>query len=207
MQKVIHPHVILILHANLGHEPPYFVMPIATGCLGDEIATLKSDETAALLVFRQACLGIQALHAAGAVHRDLKPHNLLRFKHWSNRVVVSDLGLAKLEERDTTALTHTTDKLGTYEYAAPEQFTDGGTRECDARTDIFQLGRLLYHFVTGRSPLAVDLNILPRGLDYIVRKATNQLPENRYQSVGQILDALVLQPHLKNRRAFDCNSR
>ncbi|WP_435020246.1 serine/threonine-protein kinase [Tundrisphaera sp. TA3] len=192
MQQVSHDHVVPVAFANLDHDPPFFVMPLAIGCLDDEIATLRRDETAALAAFKEACLGIAALHASGAVHRDLKPKNLLRFRFGQRDswVAVSDLGLAKLEYGDSTALTETTDKLGTWEYAAPEQFELGGTRDSDARTDIFQLGRLLYHFVTGRTPMALELSLLPRGLDHIVRKATNLLPNNRYQSVGQLLDAL-----------------
>jgi eukaryotic-like serine/threonine-protein kinase len=207
MQRVKHDHVVPVLHANLDHDPPYFVMLLASNCLGDEIATLKADETAALSAFKQACLGIQALHGAGAVHRDLKPHNLLRFPNFGNRVMVSDLGLAKLEERDTTVLTQTKAVLGTIDYLAPEQFEPGGSRGSDARTDIFQLGQVLYHLLTGRSPRGMDNSLLPGGLAYIVQKATNPLPENRFQSVGQLLDALryyeISKQESDSREAFE----
>ena len=190
MQRIGHIHLVPVFHANLDHHPPYFVMPLAIRSLADELGILKADEGAALLAFKQACLGVQALHLGGAVHRDLKPHNLLRFGQLRNHVAVADLGLAKLEDRDTTALTQTRMYLGTDIYMAPEQFEEGGSRDCDVRTDIYQLGLILYQLLTGRSPRGVDASLLPSGLDYIVRRATNTQPESRFASVGEILDAL-----------------
>jgi eukaryotic-like serine/threonine-protein kinase len=188
MQHVTHKHVVPVLAANLDHDPPYFVMPLAVGCLADEIDLLKADETAALSAFKDACLGIQALHAAGVIHRDLKPHNLLR--QFGGHVAVSDLGLAKLETRDTTVLTQTKAIIGTMDYLAPEQCEPGGSRESDARTDIYQLGLVLYYLLTGRSPRGVDVSLLPNGLSYVVQRATNPAPENRYRSIGQLLDTI-----------------
>jgi eukaryotic-like serine/threonine-protein kinase len=188
MQQVTHKHVVPVLASNLDHDPPYFVMPLALGCLADEIENLKTDEVSALSAFKDACLGIQALHAAGVIHRDLKPHNLLR--QFAGHVAVSDLGLAKLENRDTTVLTQTKAIIGTIDYLAPEQCEPGGSRESDARTDIYQLGLVLYYLLTGRSPRGVDVGLLPNGLSYVVQKATNPVPENRYRSIGQLLDTI-----------------
>lgn len=188
MAQVVHSYVVPVFASNLNYDPPYFVMPLAEGCLEDELTSFKADEKAALEAFRKACLGIQALHSSGIVHRDNKPANILRFAN--GRVAVSDLGLAKLEIRDTTILTQTRAVVGTIDYLAPEQFEPAGSREADVRTDVFQMGKVLYRLLTGRSPQLIDSSILPPGLSHIVERATNHRPEDRYQSMGEMLDAL-----------------
>lgn len=105
-------------------------------------------------------------------------------------VVVTDLGLVKLDPRDTTVLTQTAAFLGTRMYCAPEQLIPGGARKADARTDIYQLGKTLYELLTGESPALMDLDRLPRGLAYVIERATREQPSKRYQSVGQLIDAV-----------------
>ncbi len=105
-------------------------------------------------------------------------------------IAISDLGLARLADRDTTTLTQTAAFLGTRMYCAPEQLLMGGSRAADERTDIFQLGKLLYEFVTGDQPALVDPALIPAGLEYIIERATQHHPDRRYQSVGQLMDAV-----------------
>jgi serine/threonine protein kinase len=188
MERVRHPHVVPVLDANLEHNPPYFVMPLAEGSLLGELERLKDDEGAVLEVFGQICAGVQALHASGIIHRDIKPANVLQFP--GGRIAVSDFGLAKLDERDTTILTRSGAFYGTLAYSAPEQHLPAGTREADARTDICQLGKLLYHMLTGKSPVLIEQDALPRGLGHIVGRASSAHPEDRYQTLGELLDAL-----------------
>jgi eukaryotic-like serine/threonine-protein kinase len=188
MQRVRHPHVVPIVYANLEHSPPYFVMPLAEGSLLGELDRLKDNEANALEVFNQICAGVRALHASGIIHRDIKPANVLRFA--GGRIAVSDFGLAKLDTRDSTILTQTNAFYGTFAYSAPEQHLPAGTREADARTDICQLGKMLYHMLTGKSPALIEQDALPRGLAHIVQRATSAHPEDRYQTLGELLDAL-----------------
>jgi hypothetical protein len=188
MRRVRHPHVVPVIFANLEHDPPYFVMPLAEGSLAGELDRLMGAEAEVLAVFDQVCSGIQALHASGIIHRDIKPANVLRFSR--NRYAVSDFGLAKLNTRDTTVLTRTMAFYGTFAYSAPEQHLPAGTREADARTDICQLGKMLYHMLTGRSPVLIEASALARGLVHIVQRATCGTPEDRYQNLGEFLDAL-----------------
>jgi serine/threonine protein kinase len=188
MEKVRHPHVVPVLFSNLDHDPPYFVMPLAERSLEAELPSIRGDEARALAVFRQVCLGVRALHDSGVVHRDLKPANVLRFA--GGRVVVSDLGLAKRETGDTTALTQSRTVLGTFAFLAPEQLLPAGSRRADVRTDIFQLGKVLYQLLTGLSPALIEPHALPRGLDHILRRATSPNPDGRYRSLGEFLDAL-----------------
>ena len=188
MERVRHPHVVPIIEANLAHSPPYFVMPLAEGSLLGELDQLKDDEARVLDVFGQICSGIRALHASGIIHRDIKPANVLRFA--GGRIAVSDFGLAKLDTRDSTILTQTNAFFGTFAYSAPEQHLPAGTREADVRTDICQLGKMLYHMLTGKSPALIEQDLLPRGLAHIVQRATSPHPEDRYQTLAEWLDAL-----------------
>src|SRR3954470_6039944 len=188
MQRVRHPHVVPILFSDLEHTPPYFLMPMAEGSLLGELDRLKDDEGRVLDVFGQICAGVQALHSSGIIHRDIKPANVLRFS--GGRIAVSDFGLAKLDTRDTTILTQTNAFYGTFAYSAPEQHLPAGTREADVRTDICQLGKMLYHMLTGKSPVLIEHDTLPRGLVHIVQRATSPHPEDRYQNISELLDAL-----------------
>ena len=188
MQRVRHPHVVPIVFSNLEHSPPYFLMPLAEGSLLNELDGLKNDEARVLEVFGQICSGVQALHASGIIHRDIKPANVLRFA--GGRIAVSDFGLAKLDTRDSTILTQTNAFYGTYAYSAPEQHLPAGTREADVRTDVCQLGKMLYHMLTGKSPVLIEQDALPRGLVHIVQRATSAHPEDRYQTLAELLDAL-----------------
>jgi hypothetical protein len=188
MRRVRHPHVVPVMYTNLEHSPPYFLMPLAEGSLVGELDRLNGNEAEVLAIFGQICVGIQALHASGIIHRDIKPANVLRFSR--GRYAVSDFGLAKLDTRDTTILTRTLAFYGTFAYSAPEQHLPAGTREADARTDICQLGKMLYHMLTGKSPVLIEASALARGLVHIVQRATSGTPEDRYQNLGEFLDAL-----------------
>ncbi len=188
MARVEHPHVVPVLDADLSANPPYFVMPLARGSLEDELPRLSTCEAEALDAFRQACLGIEAIHGSGIVHRDIKPANLLRFA--GGRVAVSDLGVAKLETRDTTVLTRTRTVVGTYGFLAPEQFLPAGSRRADVRTDVYQLGKVLYRLLTGESPALIEPAAVPKGLAHVLLRATSANPDDRYPDLGALLDAL-----------------
>jgi serine/threonine protein kinase len=188
MEQVRHPNVVPIEASCLEHRPPYFVMPLAERSLDDDLPRVQGNESDALRILRQVCRGVQALHASGIIHRDLKPANVLRFA--GGRTAVSDFGLAKLGSRDTTVLTRTYEFRGTLAYSAPEQLLPAGTREADVRTDICQLGKMLYHMLTGKSPVLIDPDALPTGLAHVVQRATSVRPEDRYRNLGEFLDAL-----------------
>jgi serine/threonine protein kinase len=190
MERVRHPHVVPVLDSDLSASPPYFVMPLARGSLQDELPGMRmaGREDEALEVFRQVCLGVRAIHDSGIVHRDIKPANVLRMA--GGRIAVSDLGVAKLEARDTTALTQTRAVVGTLAFLAPEQFLPAGSRRADARTDIYQLGKLLYQLLTGRPPALIEPDALPKGLSHILLRATSVNPDDRYHDLGEFLDAL-----------------
>ncbi len=188
MERVRHKNVVPVVASNLKHDPAYFLMPLAERSLESEVPRLAGSEAEVLALFRQVCRGVQAIHDSGIVHRDLKPANILRFA--GGRVAVSDLGAAKLEPRDTTVLTQTRVVVGTLAFLAPEQCLPGGSRGADIRTDVYQLGKVLYQLLTGRSPVLIEPDALPAGLIHILQRATAANPDDRYPNPAELLDAL-----------------
>lgn len=203
MKDINHPNVISILKTGLKHDPPYFVMPFAESSCGAKLADYASNEDQALGAFLQLCEGVRAIHSADAVHRDIKPDNALIL---NGQVVLSDLGLAKFNNRDTTILTQTIAIVGTDMYLAPEQRIPGGSRDADKRTDIYQLGKTLYQFLTGLDPILMDVNKVPSGLQHVIRRATRELPDERYSSVGQLIDAIKAYQRAKDPDANPTNT-
>ncbi|HXU92696.1 MAG TPA: serine/threonine-protein kinase [Gallionella sp.] len=205
MAGINHPNVMPVLAFNEDHDPPYFTMPIARGSIGDEVdAAMPIGD--AINIFKSICLGVQAVHGAGSTHRDLKPDNAMRMA--DGAVVISDLGLARLTDRDTTTLTQTAAFLGTRMYCAPEQLALGGSRAADERTDIYQLGKVLYELTTGDTPALIDPDLINPGLMHVIDRATQQLPDRRYQTVGQLMDAVesflrTLDPDVSISGEFD----
>lgn len=187
LAKLTHKHIVPVVDVSLETTPPFFIMPLASGTLESEIDVLKTSETMAIDAFKQMCFGVEAMHS-DSVHRDINPRNALRMP--DGNVCVSDLGLAKHQSRETTILTDTMMIVGTQGYIAPEQQLPAGTRDADVRTDIYQLGKTLYHLLTGLPPVLVDASALPSGLGHIVKKATKEDPKERYQTVGELLDAI-----------------
>ncbi|QKE74735.1 serine/threonine protein kinase [Arthrobacter citreus] len=188
MENINQENVINILHTNIENSPPYFVMPLALTSVTNIIPKVKNDLNRVFEIFEAICKGISAIHISGLTHRDIKPDNALVFE--DGKIVVSDLGLAKFDIRDTTVLTRASVNVGTFDYMPPEQFLYGGTRDLDHRGDIFQLGKTLYQLLTGLRPAVMDSTAVPTGLWYVIQKATRQNPDERYQTVGQLLDAL-----------------
>ncbi|MHB2016128.1 MAG: serine/threonine-protein kinase [Candidatus Xenobia bacterium] len=94
--------------------------------------------------------GLAAIHAAGIVHRDLKPGNV--FLHRDGTVKIMDLGLARQSGFRTITVRGV--PLGTPEYVAPEQIRD--SRRADARSDLFNVGLIMYEMLTRHSPFEAE---------------------------------------------------
>ncbi|MBI5367468.1 MAG: protein kinase, partial [Planctomycetes bacterium] len=102
---------------------------------------------------REIAQALQVAHAAGVLHRDLKPANILREP--SGRLKLMDFGLAKLVDAEISGATRSGAVMGTPAYMSPEQAA-GRIREVDERSDLYQLGAILYELSTGRPPYEGD---------------------------------------------------
>jgi serine/threonine protein kinase len=129
-----------------GTDRPYFVMDFAGGGSLDAVADGSLAPAEAVRLAVEGCRAVHVLHAAGVVHRDVKPGNLLVAD--DGRVLVADLGSVK-RLAEATGFTVTT---GTPAYMAPEQASGG---RIDARTDVYALAVVTFVLVTGALPFDV----------------------------------------------------
>lgn len=145
-------------------------------------------ERAARIV-TQIATALDFAHAKGVVHRDIKPANVfLNTDHGAERVVVGDFGIAR-DLDDSTVVTETGTVSRTDAYAPPEQRAG---RRVDHRADVYALGITCYELLTGHLPTMVGgRDRLPRALGLVLEKATEGMPEKRYDSCGEFAAAVT----------------
>jgi hypothetical protein len=165
--------------------------------------TLRARLEEQPLEWEQACrFGVQIaraldkLHRAGAVHRDVKPHNILL--HPRRGAVLADLGLVRRDE-DVT-LTRQGAALGSPAYMSPEQARDPSA--VDAQADIYSLGATLHHALGGRPPF------LGRGVGEVIHRVLHEEPEALHEGVPSALarvvaTAMAKDPERRYERARD----
>jgi eukaryotic-like serine/threonine-protein kinase len=142
--RLSHPNVVAVYDAGETEDGrPYIVMEYVDGRSLEGRGPLPSREAVGLAV--QACHGLAHAHAAGLVHRDVKPHNLLL--RGDGTLKVADFGIARAAE--ATALTQVGTVLGTAAYLAPEQ---AAGEEVTSAADVYSLGAVLYELLAGRPP-------------------------------------------------------
>jgi hypothetical protein len=145
--RLSHPHIADVHDIDDHEGQPFLVLPLLPG---PDLATLLEQHPGGLPVRQaleycaQAADGLAAAHAAGVIHRDVKPANLILDQQ--GRVKVCDFGIARLEDA-TAGLSATGSVLGTPHYMAPEQ-ADGQTTTPAA--DVYALGATLFRLLTGR---------------------------------------------------------
>jgi serine/threonine protein kinase len=149
--RLSHPNVVSVYDAGEEDGRPYIVMECVEGETLAEVRArrkrLPPDEAVGLIL--QACRGLEHAHAAGLVHRDIKPQNLLVRR--DGTLKVADFGIARAAE--STALTQAGTVLGTAAYLSPEQLAG---EEVTAAADVYSLGTVLYELLTGNPPYEID---------------------------------------------------
>lgn len=182
--RVVHPNVARVL--DLGRTPDGRVYSVMEYLRGEDLSELLAREGAlpwahAHQIMSQAIRGLQAAHAIGVIHRDVKPSNVFLMAPTEGvpeTVKVLDFGIAKSNDpgsafaRDLTQL----DKIvGTVEYMAPERVLG---EPADARTDVYSLGVMLFEMLTGQHPWfdGSSTNVV-RTLMRRVREPPPSLPE------------------------------
>jgi eukaryotic-like serine/threonine-protein kinase len=200
-RKVSSPNVIRI--HDLGEARPgmlYLSMEYVAGRTLTELISSRGLVPIAdcLDILAQICTGLAAAHDAGVIHRDLKPSNVLVGDR--NAVKIIDFGLAKATAAD--GMTATGMLMGTPYYMSPEQVRG---RRVDAASDIYSLGALAYHLVTGRPPFAGD-NAIAVGFAHLseVPASPRQLRADATAELdAAIARALAKEPADRPRSAAD----
>jgi serine/threonine-protein kinase len=207
--SIEHPNVIPVYAAGEEDGRLYIVMRWVEGT---DLHTLIAESGAlepgsAAAVVAQVGAGLDAAHAAGLVHRDVKPANVLIAGHdATGHAYLTDFGLT-LEISADTRLTESGAWLGSVNFMAPEQFEAG---RVDMRTDVYALGCLLHTTLTGEPPFArrtvaatmrahlddppprpSDTPGVPEAFDAVVARAMAKRPDDRYQSAGDLVAAAL----------------
>ena len=202
-----HPHIVIVHDAGEVDGRQYLVTEFVDGgTLRDWITERPRDRRSLLELLAGVADGVAAAHAAGILHRDIKPDNVLVTK--TGHAKVADFGLAKFDEdRDArTAAIPTRDTrpgavVGTIAYMSPEQATG---RPLDVRSDIFSFGVMLYELLAGHCPFAAasDLLVLQSiihaeppplppdvsaDVRLMVEKALAKEPAERYQTMREVV--------------------
>jgi serine/threonine protein kinase/WD40 repeat protein len=190
LAKLGHPNIVAVYDFGQANGLPYFIMEYVDGPTLRQIERAgKLSPAEALRIIPQICEALQFAHAAGIVHRDVKPENILVEK--TGRVKIADFGVAKIlgQTPSEGSLTGVSDLVGTPHYMAPEQIEH--PQEVDHRADIYSLGVVFYEMLTGELPLgkfsapsrkaAVDAR-----LDEVVFRTLEKEREQRYQQATAV---------------------
>jgi eukaryotic-like serine/threonine-protein kinase len=199
-----HPNVVTVFDVGEHDGQPFIVMEyLDGGSVHDRIRSTPVAASRAIEWLRQAADGLDAAHAQGIVHRDVKPANLLLDA--DDRVHVTDFGIASAAGFDTLTLPGTV--LGTAGYLAPEQARG---ESATAASDRYALGVVAYELLTGRRPYAAETPVteafahvnapipsaaqaaphLPRGVDAVFERALAKEPADRPASAGELVEEL-----------------
>ena len=205
LASIDHPNVISVYEAGEADGVLFMSMRYVEGpdlrALIAEAGWLDVDVAARIV--RLVAAGLDAAHARGLVHRDVKPANvLIDGRGETQRAYLSDFGLSK-KVNLATALTRSGRWVGTLDYVAPEQIEGVGV---DARADIYALGCVLFEMLTGHPPYVRDSDSatlwghmheappsacelrseLPAEFDQVLARAMAKDPTQRYQSAGDL---------------------
>jgi hypothetical protein len=192
-----HPHVVPVY--DTGHDGGYsfLAMRYVDGeTLKDRLATVPPEAVESVVLLAQVADALETAHAAGIVHRDVKPGNILIER---GTAFLADFGLTKI--RGAGDLTNTGHQLGTIDYMSPEQFLN---ESATARTDVYSLAAVLYECLTGHVPFQRGSDVavmyahledpvpalglqLPDTLDAVVRQAMSKEPTDRPESANAFI--------------------
>ena len=215
--QLSHPNIITLFDFGIHEDTePYQVIDYLEGCsVAEEIKRNGNIPlNRALHIARQACDALQHAHSKGVIHRDLKPSNIMLVSRDGDDhfVKIVDFGIAKVLPQEGQAvqqLTQTGEIFGSPLYMSPEQCMG---RRMDGRSDIYSLGCVIYEMLTGKPPLAGEtvfetirkhIEEVPESvkrkisnprmaeqMDRIMTKVLAKEPEQRFQTMNELGDAL-----------------
>ncbi len=205
--SIEHPNVVPIYAAGEEDGVPFIAMRYVSGSdLGKRLGREgRLQPAVATALIAQVGNGLDAIHAAGLVHRDVKPANVLLGE--GEHAYITDFGVARNVSTES-GLTQTGRFVGTLDYVAPEQISGG---DVDARADVYALGCLLFKSLTGEVPFPKDgeaarlyahlhdpppapslyATEVSMALDDVAIRAMSKQPGDRYPSAGDLGRAAV----------------
>ena len=210
--SIDHPNIIPIYEAGTIEGLLFIAMRYVEGRdLKERLGRGRLDPGGAIGILAQVASALDAAHARGLVHRDVKPSNLLldtgARPDGSDHVYLADFGLTKRLSEET-GIGDDGRLMGTIDYVAPEQITG---EEIDGRTDLYSLGCVLYECLVGQPPFRGDSDVgvvfahleiepptpstqrpeLPTALDAVIGRALAKEPQRRYPSCREFARAVL----------------
>ncbi|HEU5065556.1 MAG TPA: protein kinase, partial [Gaiellaceae bacterium] len=227
--SIDHPNIVPIYEAGTTEELLYIAMRyVEGGDLKERLQRGCLDPSDAIDVVAQVASALDAAHARGLVHRDVKPSNVLldlgARPDGSDHVYLADFGLTRRVSEEA-GIGDDGHLLGTIDYVAPEQISGEGV---DGRADVYSLGCVLYECLVGQPPFRRDSELavvfahleaeppvpskfrseLPAALDAVIARALAKEPERRYPSCRDLARAaLEIAVDEASRRLVDVASR
>jgi eukaryotic-like serine/threonine-protein kinase len=203
--KLAHPNIVQIHDFGEQDHITYIVMEYVDGGTLKDRLKCPLPVAEAVDFIMQAAEGLECAHRNGIVHRDVKPANILLRK--DGHLLLSDFGIAKILE-GTTNLTRVGTGIGTPQYMSPEQ---GTGQMVDRRSDIYSLGIVLFHCLTGRVPFTADSPLtitlkhineplpvdklkaegVPPPIIQVIEKMAAKQQQDRYQTAEEVVGMLT----------------
>jgi predicted Ser/Thr protein kinase len=205
-----HPNIVRVHDFGESNGQAFMIMEYVPGRdLTAELAGGPLTPERTIEILEQVASALDAVHETGLYHRDVKPANVLVAEDAEGgglRCRLTDFGLSKQPDQDSSPLTSAGFFVGTCQYVAPEQIL---AKDLDHRVDVYSLGCLLYECLAGEPPfsrpreehvlyahiqdpppkLTAVRPELPEAIDAVIEKALAKDPDGRYPSCGELVDA------------------
>ncbi|MGW2252131.1 protein kinase domain-containing protein [Kitasatospora sp. NPDC001660] len=187
---LVHPRIVMVFDSGMDQGSPYIVMELVHGRSLAEVLAQQPQLPVerAVGIAAAVCEALAVAHAAGLVHRDIKPGNIMITDDGGVKVV--DFGIARAGSSNN--LTQTAMVLGTAAYLSPEQAT---ASELDGRTDLYAVGCVLSEMLTGETPFTAET---PVAIAFKHVSEQPPAPSARRPGLPPALDAAVLRLLAKN---------
>ncbi len=211
MASLDHENIVKVYDISQDGEVPFIVVECVSGRdIGDLLSGRRGGRLNEQFVRRMATQLLHALsyaHRRGIIHRDIKPSNILLTQ--DGTVKVADFGIARIVEEDDAQVGEPGEIIGSARYMSPEQLRG---EDATPRSDVYSVGVLLYHCLTGRPPFSGDVRSLARqhmhndptpprrlnkritpGMEAVIMKALSKDPRDRYFSASAMLDDIEIE--------------